>query len=105
MKYQRGRRDLAGILHPATRIDNRLSAGAHDAIGARTQVAGDNHRAARTNIAGAQKIPKRSFDVDVGFEIGNVFDQATESAGAKRKGMRGKRETWTWFDDESGTDF
>src|SRR2546426_3103020 len=29
----------------------------------------DNHCAARMNIANAQQIPERSFDIDVGFEV------------------------------------
>ena len=52
---QCGRGDLARVLHLAARVDNRSSAGAHDAIGARPEVTGDNHCAARMNIANAQK--------------------------------------------------
>src|SRR5262249_54353962 len=80
---QRGRGNLAGIFHLATRVDYRLSAGAHDAVGAWPEVAGDNHGAARTNIANAEQIPERTFDIDIGLEVGDVFDQAAQSAGAK----------------------
>ena len=80
-QYRRG--DLTCVLQLATRVDNRLDAGAYDTVGARPKVAGDNHCAARMNIANAQQIPERSFDIDVGFEVGDVFDQAAQSAGAK----------------------
>src|SRR4030095_3330593 len=54
MEYQRGRRDLAGILDLAAQVDDRLSTSAHDAIRARPQVAGDNDAAPRRNIADAR---------------------------------------------------
>ena len=73
----------------AARVDNRLSAGAHDAVGARPEVAGNDHCAARTNIVDAQQIAERSFDIDIGLEVGDVFDQAAQSAGAK--GQRDRR--------------
>src|SRR4030095_12071889 len=83
VRDQSGRRDFTGVLHAAARVDNRLGAGAHDAIGAGPEVAGDDHGAVRTNIANAQQIPERSFYIDIGLEVGDVFDQAAQSAGAK----------------------
>ena len=43
----------------------------------------------RTNIANAQQIPERSFDIDIGLEVGDILDQAAQSAGAK--GQRDRR--------------
>src|SRR5262245_34195362 len=82
---QRRRRNLAGIIHLATRVDNRLGAGAHDAVGARPKVAGDNYAAAYANIAEAQQVPEGSFDIDIGLEVGEVFDQAAQTASAKNQ--------------------
>jgi hypothetical protein len=62
-----------------------LDAGAQDAVGARPEVAGNNQCAARTNIVDAQQIAERSFDIDIGLEVGDVFDQAAQTAGAKRQ--------------------
>ena len=42
-----------------------------------------------TNIADAQQIAERSFDIDIGLEVGDVFDQAAQTAGAK--GQRDRR--------------
>src|SRR3990172_4373492 len=89
VRDQCGRGDLACVLHLAAQVDNRLGAGTHDAVGARPEVAGDDHSAARMNITNAQQIPERSFDIDIGLEVGNVFDQAAQSAGAK--GQRNRR--------------
>ena len=77
------------ILHLAIGIDNRLGAGTHDAVGARPDVAGDDHATTRMNIADAQQIPKHSFDIDISFEVGDIFDQAAQTAGAKDQQVRG----------------
>src|SRR5262249_62035504 len=82
---QRGRGNLAGIFYLATRVDYRLSAGAHDAVGAWPEVARDNNTPACGNITNAQQIPERSFDIDIGLEVAEIFDQAAQTASAKNQ--------------------
>jgi hypothetical protein len=46
---------------------DRLSAGAHDAVRARPQIARDDDVAARTKIGSVQQVPDHCFDIDVGL--------------------------------------
>ena len=75
----------AGVFHPAPRIEYRLDTGAHNPLGAWPQIAGDDHAAISANIADGQQVAQRPFDVDVSFEVGDVFHQAAQAAGAKRQ--------------------
>jgi hypothetical protein len=52
-----------------------LSAGAHDTVGARAQIAGDDHCVAGTNIVDTYQIPQPRFDVDISFEVRDVLDE------------------------------
>src|SRR6266545_4423392 len=78
---------IAGDLRPST--DRIMRACTQDAIGARPEVAGNNHRAVRTDVADAKQIAQRSFDIDIGLKVGDVFDQSAQPAGAK--GQRHRR--------------
>lgn len=46
----------------------------------------DGYSAARANIAEAQQITERRFDIDIGLKGGDVFDQAAQTAGADPNG-------------------
>ena len=65
-----------------------MDTGAHNPLGAWPQIAGDDHAAIGANVTNAQQVTQCAFDIDVSFEVGDVFNQAAQAAGAKRQGDR-----------------
>jgi hypothetical protein len=85
-RYERRRRDLPSILHAAAGVGDSPGDRDEESIGARPQVAGQDHAAAGRDVACRQEVPEPAFDVDVRLEVRDVFDKASKATGPEGEG-------------------
>ncbi len=85
VEEERRRRDRPGVVDAAPHVRDRPDARAHDAIGARAQVPGQDDDVSRPDLAAGDEVPERPFDVDVRLEVGDVLHEAAEAARPERE--------------------